>query len=195
MYGRVVKRALDLLLALMLCVCLSPVLIAVSVWVKLDSPGHVLFRQTRLGKDGKPFTVLKFRTMLETAPENVATRDLLHSADYITRSGRILRSSSLDELPQLFNIIKGDMSLVGFRPCIPQEEELDRLRREYGAYSVRPGITGLAQIRGRDELEPEEKARYDGVYARHSSLDYDFRILMKTIFAVYNHEGIKEGGS
>jgi len=195
MYERIVKRAIDLFLALCACIALSPLLLVLALWIKLDSAGGVLFKQTRLGRDGKPFMIFKFRTMVTTAPRNVATSQLIRSSDYITRAGRLLRSTSLDELPQLFNIIKGDMSFVGFRPCIPQESELDEKRRQYGAYAVRPGITGLAQIRGRDELAAEEKARYDGAYAKHVSFDYDMRILFKTLFAVYYREGIKEGGS
>ncbi|MBQ4227273.1 MAG: sugar transferase [Clostridia bacterium] len=193
MYKRYVKRALDLTLALVLGAALMPLLLAIALWIKLDSRGPVLFTQTRLGKDEKPFKIYKFRTMRKDAPRNVATSLMAGSSRYITRAGRLLRSTSLDELPQLINIIKGDMSFVGFRPCLWNERELDEERRRTGAYRVRPGITGLAQIRGRDELPPGLKAELDGAYARHVGFDYDMRIVTKTLFAVFYKEGYREG--
>jgi O-antigen biosynthesis protein WbqP len=128
------------------------------------------------------------------APGEMATSLMPKSGAYITRAGRFLRMTSLDELPQLFNILIGDMSFVGFRPCLWNEYELDDERRKTGAYRVRPGITGIAQIRGRDELRPAEKARLDGVYARHVGFDYDLRIVTKTILYVFYKEGYREGG-
>lgn len=195
MYGRYIKRGLDFCVSLILCVCLLPVFALIAVYIKLDSPGPVLFTQTRLGKDEKPFKILKFRTMRTDAPGELATRLMPASGRYITRAGRFLRMSSLDELPQLFNILVGDMSFVGFRPCLWNEFELDEERRKTGAYAVRPGITGMAQIRGRDELDPAEKAKLDGVYARHVGFDYDMRIITKTVFAVFYKEGYREGGA
>ena len=134
MYKRYVKRALDLTLALVLGAALMPLLLAIALWIKLDSRGPVLFTQTRLGKDEKPFKIYKFRTMRKDAPRNVATSLMAGSSRYITRAGRLLRSTSLDELPQLINIIKGDMSFVGFRPCLWNERELD------GAYARHVGF-------------------------------------------------------
>ncbi len=194
MYRKYVKRLLDILLSLVLITLLSPLTLFIALVIKLDSKGPVFFVQTRLGKDEKPFKILKFRTMRVNAPRELATNLMPKSGAYITPAGRLLRMTSLDELPQLFNILKGDMSFVGFRPCLWNEYELDEERRRTGAYSVRPGITGIAQIRGRDELKPAEKARLDGVYARHVGFDYDFRIITKTIFAVFYKEGYREGG-
>ncbi len=195
MYRNYIKRALDVMLSFTLCVLLIPLFLIIALYIKIDSRGPVLFKQTRLGKDEKPFTILKFRTMRMDAPSDVATHLMPESGRYITRAGRFLRMSSLDELPQLINILRGDMSFVGFRPCLWNEFELDDERRRTGAYTVRPGITGLAQIRGRDELEPREKAKLDGVYARHVGFDYDFRIISKTVFYVFYKEGYREGGN
>lgn len=194
MYRKYIKRILDIVLALFLSVALLPLFVLIALWIKMDSHGPVLFLQTRLGKDEKPFRIYKFRTMRVDAPGEMATRLLSGSGKYITHAGRFLRTTSLDELPQLINILKGDMSFVGFRPCLWNEIELDEERRLTGAYCVRPGITGLAQIRGRDELDPREKARLDGAYARHVGFDYDLRIITKTVFAVLYKEGYKEGG-
>ena len=194
MYRNIIKRALDLLIACAACIVLLPVCLIIALIIKIDSDGPVLFLQERLGKDGKPFIIYKFRTMRTDAPSDLATRLMPGSGEYITRAGRFLRMTSLDELPQLINIVKGDMSFVGFRPCLANETELHRLRTLSGAYGVRPGITGLSQIRGRDELEPEVKAKLDGIYARHVGFDYDLRILTKTFLYVFYAEGYKEGG-
>ena len=194
MYRRYIKRLMDVAVSLVLFLLLLPFIGLIALMIKIDSKGPVFFTQTRLGKDEKPFKIIKFRTMRTDAPEELATNLMPKSGDYITRFGRILRMTSLDELPQLINILKGDMSFVGFRPCLWNEFELDDERRKTGAYSVRPGITGIAQIRGRDELRPAEKAKLDGVYARHVGFDYDFRIITKTLFAVFYKEGYREGG-
>lgn len=194
MYRTYVKRALGLIFACAASVFLLPICLVIALIIKLDSKGPILFKQERLGRYGKPFTIYKFRTMRTDAPRDLATRLMPGSGEYITRAGRFLRMTSLDELPQLINILKGDMSFVGFRPCLANESELDRLRALSGAYEVRPGITGLSQIRGRDELEPEFKAKLDGIYARHVGFDYDFRILTKTFLYVFYAEGYKEGG-
>ena len=195
MYRRYVKRILDVTGAFVLLVALLPFWALISLVIKLDSKGPVLFKQKRLGLNEVPFQIYKFRTMRTDAPSEMATNQLYQSGRYITRVGVYLRTLSLDELPQLYNILKGDMSFVGFRPCLWNEFELDEERRKTGAYAVRPGITGLAQIRGRDELDPREKALYDGVYAKNVGFDYDLRILTKTLFAVFNKEGYHEGGA
>ena len=194
MYRRYVKRLLDAVLSVLMLALLFWLFLIIALAIKLDSRGPVFFTQTRIGKDEKPFRIIKFRTMRVNAPNELATRLMQKSGAYITRVGRFLRMTSLDELPQLINILKGDMSFVGFRPCLWNEYELDDERRANGAYTVRPGITGIAQIRGRDELEPAEKAKLDGVYARHVGFDYDLRIITKTVFAVFYREGYKEGG-
>ena len=195
MYRRYIKRILDVTLAFIMLVALLPFWALIALVIKLDSKGPVLFRQKRLGMHEAPFQIYKFRTMRTDAPSEMATNQLHQSGRYITRVGVYLRTLSLDELPQLYNILKGDMSFVGFRPCLWNEFELDEERRKTGAYAVRPGITGLAQIRGRDELEPKEKAKLDGVYARNVGFDYDLRILTKTVFAVFYKEGYHEGGA
>ena len=195
MYRRYIKRILDVTLAFIMLVALLPFWALIALVIKLDSKGPVLFRQKRLGMHEAPFQIYKFRTMRTDAPSEMATNQLHQSGRYITRAGVYLRTLSLDELPQLYNIIIGDMSFVGFRPCLWNEFELDEERRKTGAYAVRPGITGLAQIRGRDELEPKEKAKLDGVYARNVGFDYDLRILTKTLFAVFYKEGYHEGGA
>ena len=194
MYRNIIKRALDFLIACAACIVLLPVCLIIALIIKLDSDGPVLFSQERLGKDGKPFTIYKFRTMRTDAPSDLATHLMPGSGEYITRAGRFLRMTSLDELPQLINIIRGDMSFVDFRPCLANEEELDHLRLLSGAYEVKPGITGLSQIRGRDELEPAIKAKLDGIYARNVGFDYDLRILTKTFLYVFYAEGYREGG-
>ncbi len=195
MYRRYVKRILDVTGAFVLLIALLPFWALISLVIKLDSKGPVLFKQKRLGMNEVPFQIYKFRTMRTDAPSEMATNQLYQSGRYITRVGVYLRTLSLDELPQLYNILKGDMSFVGFRPCLWNEFELDEERRKTGAYAVRPGITGLAQIRGRDELDPQEKALLDGVYARNVGFDYDLRILTKTLFAVFYKEGYHEGGA
>ncbi|MBR7041762.1 MAG: sugar transferase [Clostridia bacterium] len=195
MYRRYIKRILDVTGAFVLLVALLPFWALIALIIKLDSKGPVLFKQKRLGMNEVPFQIYKFRTMRTDAPSEMATNQLYQSGRYITRVGVYLRTLSLDELPQLYNILKGDMSFVGFRPCLWNEFELDEERRKTGAYAVRPGITGLAQIRGRDELDPQEKALLDGVYARNVGFDYDLRILTKTLFAVFYKEGYHEGGA
>lgn len=193
-YARYAKRAIDVVLAILLLIALAIPMLMIAVLIRLDSRGRVLFCQQRLGLHKQPFTIYKFRTMRVDAPSEMPTRMLTGSAHYITRVGKYLRISSLDELPQLLNILKGDMSFVGPRPTLENEAELARARERENAYSVRPGLTGLAQIRGRDELLPDEKAYLDGVYVRNMSLRYDFRIVMGTVFAVINADGYQEGG-
>ena len=191
-YARKVKRGLDWLLSSALIVSLSPLLGGIALWVKADSKGDVLFRQTRIGKDGTPFTIYKFRSMKMGTP-NVATAEFENPEDYITKSGRILRKLSLDELPQLFNVWKGDMSFVGPRPLIPDEKYVLQLRHRNGAERVLPGITGLAQVNGRDELKADEKAYWDGEYANKVDFLLDTKIFFKTFFDVLQSKEIHEG--
>ena len=190
-----IKRGLDVCLSLILLVLLSPAFVIIAVVIRYDSCGKALFRQVRSGKNGKPFVIFKFRTMFIKSPQNVATVRLPTPHRYITPVGRFLRQTSLDELPQLFNVLKGDMSFVGPRPVILSEKSLLALRHRWGADKVRPGITGLAQIRGRDTLPPATKARYDAEYARNCSFWLDFYIIMSTIKCVLRREGIREGSA
>ena len=159
----------------------------------LDSPGPVLFRQKRVGRNGQYFYIYKFRTMRIDTPHDMPTHLLNHPDFFITRVGRFLRKTSLDELPQLFNILKGDMALVGPRPALWNQENLISERERYGANSVRPGLTGWAQIHGRDELPIREKAELDGYYVHHIALGMDLECLCKTAGAVLRQDGIHEG--
>ena len=163
-YERYVKRALDVSLSGAALVVLSPLMLATAAAVKLDSKGPVLFYQQRLGLHGEPFTMYKFRSMRTDTPKDMPTHLLQHPDACITRTGRFLRKTSLDELPQLLNILAGDMSVIGPRPALWNQEDLFQERERYGANDVRPGLTGWAQIHGRDELEIPEKARLDGEY-------------------------------
>ncbi len=189
-YNRYGKRILDLTLAGAGAVLLSPVMVLVSAAVKLDSPGPVLFRQKRVGKDKTYFEIYKFRTMRTDTPKDMPTHLMKDSSRWITRTGRILRRTSLDELPQLFNILKGDMSIVGPRPALWNQYDLIEERDKYGANDVRPGLTGWAQVNGRDELEIPEKARLDGEYVRHMGPFMDLKCFVKTISAVVRADGI-----
>ncbi len=189
-----VKRVLDVVFSLILLIVLLPIELAVAVVSAIDTKSSPLFIQTRMGRNNRPFKCLKFRTMSADAPQNVATRDL-EAQKYISRTGGILRKLSLDELPQLWNILKGDMSFVGPRPIVLTEEELLRLRRLHGADTVRPGLTGWAQIHGRDNVRVAQKAFMDGYYARHATFVMDLKILVKTVKYVLTSEGVVEGHS
>jgi len=193
MYQRFVKRALDIVLSLVGIIALSPLLLAVALWIKLDSPGPVLFRQRRVGKDKVLFNILKFRTMRADTPHDVPTHQLSHSQSYITRSGRFLRRTSIDELPQLLNILMGKMSLVGPRPALWNQDDLIAWRDLYGANAVLPGLSGWAQVNGRDELAIDKKALRDGEYAQNVCFSLDVKCVMLTIIKVFNREGIAEG--
>lgn len=187
------KRFFDFTMSLLLIILLSPLFLIISVIILFDSGSPVIFKQYRVGRDNKLFYVYKFRTM-HCNTRNVATDELTESVNCITKSGRFLRKTSLDELPQLFNILSGSMSFVGPRPLIPEEKEIRTLRREYGVYSVRPGMTGLAQVNGRDKLSIEEKALFDKEYVDKQSLWLDIKIMFKTVKVVLCREGISEGG-
>ena len=187
------KRAMDLLLAVPALIVLSPLFVGLCLWVKLDSPGAVFFRQKRAGKNGTYFYIYKFRTMRIDTPHDMPTHMLNNPDLFITRVGRFLRKTSLDELPQLFNILKGDMALVGPRPALWNQYDLLVEREQYGANSVRPGLTGWAQIHGRDELPIRQKAELDGYYVHHIQLKMDLECLWRTAGAVLRQDGIHEG--
>ena len=189
----VCKRVLDFLIALFaLAITLLPMLF-ISLLIKADSRGSAVFRQQRIGRGGKPFTCYKFRTMKVSTPASCATDDLSDADGYITRFGKFLRKTSLDELPQLFNVLKGDMSLIGPRPLIPEETDVHARRMEAGVYRLRPGLTGYAQIHGRDFVTPEEKAALDEVYLRSVSLKTDLQIFFRSISYVLLAKDIHEG--
>ncbi|MBE6768926.1 MAG: sugar transferase [Ruminococcaceae bacterium] len=188
------KRALDIVVSFLMLLLLLPVLAVVAVAAAADTHGSPLFVQERMGRAGKSFRVYKFRTMSVNAPANMPTYLFNDANSYISRVGGFLRKTSLDELPQLWNILKGDMSFVGPRPVVLQETELLDLRRKNGAGIVRPGLTGLAQISGRDDVCVGLKAKFDGEYAANMSLFGDIKIFLKTFINVLRSEGVTEGG-
>jgi O-antigen biosynthesis protein WbqP len=194
MYQKLWKRVLDIVLSGLAILTLSPLFLAIMIWIRLDSEGPVFFRQTRVGIHKTEFEILKFRTMKKDAPKNVPTHLFSDSNSWITRSGRILRKTSLDELPQILQIFTGKMSFVGPRPALFNQRDLIAERDKYGANDVLPGLTGWAQVNGRDSLSIAEKARYDGEYAAHISFGMDMKCLWKTISTVITREGYREGG-
>lgn len=188
-----VKRCLDILLsAAALLVLLIPMIIIAAV-IYLDNPGKVIFSQNRVGRKGKRFKMYKFRTMNKTAPKYVAAMDLSDPQRHITKVGRILRKLSVDELPQLWNVLKGDMSLIGPRPLISDEYDIHTMRLRFGVYDIRPGMTGLAQINGRDRILPVEKLHWDVRYLREFSFWSDLKIVLTTIPSVLLKKDVKEG--
>lgn len=193
MYKKFFKRAIDILLSAIGLIVLSPVLLVIAVLIKLDSKGPVLFKQKRIAKDKKHFNILKFRTMYADVPKDVPTHLLADPESKITKIGRFLRKSSLDELPQIWNILVGEMSIIGPRPALWNQFDLIEERDKYGANDIAPGLTGLAQIMGRDELPIDVKARYDGEYARDITFMNDVKIFFGTITSVLGAKGVKEG--
>ena len=187
---RVIKRIIDVICSLLGIIVLSPVLIIVSILIKLESKGPIIFKQVRAGKNSKPFYIYKFRSMKTNTP-NIATNDFNNASDYITKMGRFIRKTSLDEIPQLFNILKGDMSIVGPRPVIEREVRLLEIRKECNVDSILPGITGLAQINGRDDIDDYEKVKYDFEYLSKRNLVLDIKIIINTVLKVAKSEGIK----
>ena len=176
------KRGFDIFFSLIAIIILAIPMMIIALWIKVDSPHEkVLFKQERIGINNVPFTILKFRSMRDDAPHQMATENFENPEMYITRVGKVLRKTSLDELPQLLNVLKGDMSSVGPRPLIPKEKYVLKLRDEYGANKILPGITGLAQVHGRDQVTDENKASYDGKYALNVSLLLVGSIIFMTV--------------
>ena len=200
MYERFIKRLLDLMLSLIATIVLAIPMLIVAVIIKIDDPGPVLFKQKRIGKNKSYFWLYKFRTMKMNTPD-VPTHLLAHPEQYITRTGATWRKYSIDELPQLYNALRGEISLIGPRPALWNQFDLLEERDLYGANDVRPGLTGWAQINGRDELEIPEKARLDGEYVAAlkrggwTAFAMDVRCFIGTIFSVVKHEGVVEGGT
>lgn len=193
MYERYVKRFLDLMLGMIIFVLLLPIFLILMLSIKLDSKGPVFFRQKRVGKNKRYFNILKFRTMRTDAPKDMPTHLLQNPDAFITRTGKFLRKTSLDELPQLINIIRGDMSFIGPRPALWNQFDLIEERDRYDANSIRPGMSGLAQISGRDELAIDVKARLDGEYRKKITLWLDIRCFVGTFFSVLRQDGVVEG--
>jgi O-antigen biosynthesis protein WbqP len=195
LYRNFIKRLIDLFLATFGLIVLSPVFIVLMFMIKLDSPGPVLFKQKRVGINKTHFNIYKFRTMRTDTPKDTPTHLLADPDKYITKMGRFLRKTSLDELPQIINILYGQMSIIGPRPALWNQYDLIEERDKYGANEIRPGLTGWAQINGRDELPIEVKAKYDGEYVRRMSFLFDLKCFWGTILVVVNHEGVVEGGT
>ena len=193
MYEKYVKRIIDIVLSFVGLVLLSPLLLIIALLIKLDSKGPVLFKQKRVAKGKAYFSILKFRTMYADVPKDVPTHLLANPDSKITKVGRFLRKSSLDELPQIWNILVGEMSIIGPRPALWNQYDLIAERDKYGANDIRPGLTGLAQVMGRDELPIPIKAEYDGKYSRHITFWGDIKIFFKTIGNVISADGVKEG--
>lgn len=193
MYQTYIKRGIDCILSLIGLIVLSPILIIIAAIIKLTSPGPVLFRQERMGKNNKHFHIMKFRTMRIDTPKDCPTHLLENPEQYITKIGHILRKTSLDELPQLWNIFVGDMAVIGPRPSLPNQYDLNELRDQNGASKVRPGLTGLAQISGRDELKISVKAALDGEYVKKISFFMDLKLFLGTFISVLRSDGVKEG--
>lgn len=199
LYPRV-KQILDRIFALCLIIVLVPLLFLILIIIKLDSKGPVLFKQKRVGKDGVVFDIYKFRTMKASAPKDTPTHLFEDPEIYITKPGKFLRKTSIDELPQLLNILKGEMSFIGPRPALWNQYDLlqardnQKMKTGISANFIKPGITGWAQVNGRDELPIDVKAELDGFYAKNISFSLDVRIFFMTIFSVLTRKGVSEGG-
>lgn len=199
-YDNVIKRLIDFLLSTIGIILLIPFWIILAIAIKIDDPGPVFFKQKRFARDsksGKPqyFNILKYRSMKTSTPKDMPTHMLKNPEQYITKVGGFLRKTSLDELPQIFNIWSGKMAIVGPRPALYNQTDLYEERAKYGANKVRPGLTGWAQINGRDELEIEDKARLDGEYVKKLSFGMDLRCFFGTFLSVLRQEGVVEGGT
>ncbi|MEF2609669.1 MAG: sugar transferase [Faecalicoccus sp.] len=195
MYSKYGKRLIDFLISLLGFIVLSPLFLILCLLIKITSKGPIFFKQKRVGIHKTYFDILKFRTMKIDTPKDVPTHLLSDPDQYITSVGRFLRKTSLDELPQLINIIKGDMSIVGPRPALWNQYDLIEQRDLYRANDVMPGLTGWAQINGRDELEISVKAKLDGEYVQRMSFLFDCKCFLLTITSVLKHEGVVEGGT
>ena len=195
MYSKVLKRLIDFVLASVGLVVLSPVFLLIAIAIRVDDPGPVFFRQKRVGIHQTYFDILKFRTMKMDTPHDMPTHLLENPDQYITRVGRFLRKTSLDELPQIFQIFTGKMAVIGPRPALWNQYDLIALREAVGANDVRPGLTGWAQINGRDEIPIEQKAALDGEYVKNLSFLFDCKCFFGSVIAVLKRDGVVEGGT
>lgn len=189
------KRCFDIFCSFFAIVLLLFPMLIVAIAIKIDSKGPVLFKQDRIGKNKKIFKILKFRSMYIDTDPNAPTHQLGNAKSHITKVGRFIRKTSIDELPQLFNILSGKMSFVGPRPALWNQDDLIAERDKYHANDVKVGLTGLAQISGRDELEIPVKAKLDGEYVEKRGFFYDIGLIFKTVFSVFKHDGVVEGGT
>ena len=188
------KRPLDFLISLIALIILSPLFLLIAIWIKINSKGPVFFRQKRVGKNKELFEIYKFRSMRTDTPSDMPTHMLSNPEAFITSSGKFLRKTSLHELPQLINIVVGEMAIIGPRPALWNQYDLIEERDKYKANDIRPGLTGLAQINGRDELEIPVKAKLDGDYVKRMSLVFDIKCFVGTIISVFTSDGVIEGG-
>ncbi|WP_373116352.1 sugar transferase, partial [Coprobacillus cateniformis] len=195
MYRNCIKRCIDFILSLLGLIVLSPIFLILCIWIKLDSKGPILFKQKRVGKNKEYFNILKFRTMSIDTPSDMPTHMLSNPDQYISGAGKFLRRTSLDELPQIINILKGEMAIIGPRPALWNQEDLIAERDKYKANDIKPGLTGWAQINGRDELEIDVKAKLDGDYVKNMSFLFDCKCFFGTITSVLKHDGVVEGGT
>ncbi|WP_200894596.1 sugar transferase [Bacillus alveayuensis] len=195
MYRKYVKRIIDFTFSFIAMIVLWPLFLIIAILIKLDSKGPVFFKQKRVGKGKEHFYILKFRTMITDTPKDMPTHMLNNPEMYITRVGKFLRKSSLDELPQIINILRGEMSIIGPRPALWNQYDLIEERDKYGANDIYPGLTGWAQINGRDELPIDIKAKFDGEYVQKISFIFDVKVFVKTVFSMLRGEGVKEGSS
>jgi len=186
---RFLKRLFDIVLSAILLTLLFPVMLVLAIVIKLDSKGPAIFKQDRMGKDGKIFRCYKFRSMRIDAPKDCATSRLENSEQYQTKIGRVLRRLSLDELPQLWCVFIGTMSFIGYRPLVLTEEKCNDMRARLGVFAARPGISGYAQVRGRDDVYYKNKAIMDAYYVKHASLGFDLKILIQTVAVVLKRDG------
>ena len=190
-----IKRIIDFVISLLALIFLSPLFLVLAIWIKSDSKGPVFFKQKRIGKDRAFFQIYKFRTMRSDTPKDTPTHLLNDPASFITKSGSFLRKTSLDELPQLINILKGEMAVIGPRPALWNQDDLADERDKYGANDVLPGLSGWAQINGRDELPIPIKARLDGDYVQKMSFLFDVKCIIGTVLSVIKSDGVVEGGT
>ena len=189
------KRVFDIFCSFLAIILLALPMLIVAIAIKIDSKGPVFFKQDRIGKKKKIFKILKLRSMYVDTDPNAPTHQLGNATSHITKVGKFIRKTSIDELPQLFNIFIGQMSFVGPRPALWNQDDLVAERDKYHANDIKPGLTGLAQISGRDELEISVKAKFDGEYVQKRGFFYDIGLLFKTFFSVFKHEGVVEGGT
>lgn len=195
MYKYVVKRLLDITMSAVGIVVLALPMLIVAIVIKIDSPGSIFFKQRRIGIHKNEFNIIKFRSMPVTAPHDTPTHHLENAEKLLSKWQRFMRKASIDEIPQLFNIFAGSMSVIGPRPALWNQYDLIEERDKYGANDIKPGLTGWAQINGRDELEIDVKAKLDGEYAKQISFGFDCKCFFGTILSVLKHDGVVEGGT
>lgn len=186
---RIAKRGFDIIASLLMLILFAPIMLIIAIAIKCDSKGGVIFKQKRMGKDGKTFNCYKFRSMKIDAPKDCATSRLENPEQYQTRLGRILRKTSLDELPQLWCVLIGTMSFIGYRPLVLTEENCNDMRRRLDVFSVRPGISGYAQVLGRDDVYYKNKAILDAEYVKNASLSFDLKLMFQTVAVVLKRKG------